>query len=271
VSGIAALVSGLASSAVTRAFDAFVAQYRVPRSVASALVLADSIRDIATSLDVSFGLATTAPSRLYDRADTYARFVSTARSLFIDSFRVPFELDDLSNRDLVKGFDAVAIEAAAVSAQAAAINPTTIDRSDRQISQETIGMFCEFAAFCSMADAMAGRAYTTGEEVESDEALLTETYGRIQERGLPAEQHADMSDIYTATSEVLRDIGVRLPRTSMIDAKNLPASVLAYMLYEQDGMNNGVILERLQQIVDLNLNQDPCLLAKDTRVLTRAN
>lgn len=269
VSGIAALVTGLASSAVTAAFGAFTEQCRAPRSPNSATVLAEALQDVTSVLEASFGQATSAPARLYDRAEAFVRNIDTAQSLLVSSFREPFEDETILNRSLVKGFKDVAEAAAGVSAEASVAAVNTLDRSERQASKAAIGMFCEFAAFCCLADAMAGRNYLTGDEVDADEQLLTEIYDTVQARGLPSEQHAQMADIYTAASEVLQNAAVRLPRLTEIDAQNTPASVLAYELYERDGMVNGIIPDRIQQIVDLNLNQDPCLLTGSTTVLTR--
>lgn len=269
VSGIAALVTGLAISAVTDAFRAFTGQFIAPGSATSATVVSEALQSVAEVMDQAFGQATSAPVRLYDNAFALVSRIENAEPLLIEAFREPFADGSLSNRELVKGFQKIAEAAATLSLEASVAEVNTIDRIERQASKALIGMFCEFAAFCSMADAMAGRNYLTGDEVDADEQLLTATYETVQERGLPAEQHAQMADIYTAASEVLQNSAVRLPRLTEVDAENTPASVLAYQIYERDGMTNAVIPDRIQQIVDLNLNQDPCLLAGSTTVLTR--
>lgn len=283
VSGIAALVTGLAGAAVTAAFAAFVKSFGAPQTAFSGSLsgvsrgaLETAIADIAVPLDRFFGGATSSPARLIDDAGLLLDRPETLAEVFEDALRAPFEAIDtragpapasdddpvtLSAVELIRGYRAALGEAAVHSELAAAIQPTTLDLVARKEHLSSLAGLSEAALFCCLAEAMAGRAYTTAEQVEADEKLLTETFATLQSRGLPAEIHAQCADIMVATSEVLSEAIVRLPRTVEIDPLNTPASVLAYELYEDDA--------RLWQVVDLNPDQDPVLLARAATVLMR--
>ncbi len=261
VSGVAAYVSGLVGAAISTLFSAFVSSYGTPTSSRTASAISVAVVSLADVLDLSFGQATSAPAQMLANPDKWVRNPSKLSELLIESFNAPLADVTISNRDLVTKFASVADTASGLIEDAAAINATTPDLVLRRASIEALGVFCEASAFSAMADAMAGRTYTTADEVEFDEAYLTDLFEVTQSRGLPAEQHAEMAAIYIATSEVLRDTAVRLPRLAEVAANNIPASVLAYELYENNGMTDTVVESRVQTLVDLNLEQDPILFA----------
>jgi hypothetical protein len=159
----------------------------------------------------------------------------------------------------VTAFKEAHAAAQSVSLEADAILPTTADLIRRKKDMALLGATLEAASFASLADAMAGRTYLTGDDVDADEALLADVFGQVQSRELDQDIHSELTKIYTATSEVLRDVAVRLPRLSQIDIQSMPASVLAYHLYESDA--------DLMTLVSLNLDKDPILFAGSTSVL----
>lgn len=259
VSGVAALVTGLASSAVSSMFSAFSSKFGGASGGVSATRLADNIASVASVLDARTGSSSDAASKLITRAGQIVRDPAYGVPFFIEAFRAPFDDDTLSNPSLVTAFKDAHAAAKSVSLEADAILPTTADLIRRKKDMGLLGATLEAASFASLADAMAGRTYLTGDDVDADEALLADVFGQVQSRELDQDTHAELTKIYTATSEVLRDVAVRLPRLSQIDIQSMPASVLAYHLYESDA--------DLMTLVSLNLDKDPILFAGSTSVL----
>lgn len=261
VSGVAALVTGLASSAVTSLFSSFTSRFGGASGGVSATRLADGIALVASALDAKTGSSSDAASKLISRAGQIVRDPAYGEAIFVEAFRAPFDDDTLTNPTLVSAFTDAHTAASVVSLDADAILPTTADLARRKSDMAVLGATLQAASFASLADAMAGRSYLTGEDVDADEDLLADVFGQVQSTELDQDIHDELVKIYTATSEVLRDVAVRLPRLSQIDVKSMSASVLAYNLYESE--------TDLMTLVALNLDQDPVLLGGATSVLVR--
>lgn len=261
VSGVAALVTGLASSAVTSLFSSFTSRFGGASGGVSATRLADGIALVASALDAKTGSSSDAASKLISRAGQIVRDPAYGEAIFVEAFRAPFDDDTLTNPTLVSAFTDAHTAASVVSLDADAILPTTADLARRRSDMAVLGATLQAASFASLADAMAGRTYLTGEDVDADEDLLADVFGQVQSTELDQDIHDELVKIYTATSEVLRDVAVRLPRLSQIDVKSMSASVLAYNLYESE--------TDLMTLVALNLDQDPVLLGGATSVLVR--
>lgn len=262
VSGIAAVVTGLSTSALTTMFAAFTATYGSPRAAGTLSRAATAISTFAATLNQSFSSAGDGPVRLMANAGNLARNIADAEPIFYDAFRAPFDDDTIPSRDLVLGFDAAGQVAAEIADEASAISATTLDLAIRRSALMALGATLQAASFVSLADAMAGNTYTTSESVEADEMRLTEAFALVQGRELDASVHEDMVSIHTAASEVLRDAAVRLPRLTTIETSPIPASILAYNLYESDAT--------LATIVDLNLDRDPVLMFGPVTAMTVA-
>lgn len=138
---------------------------------------------------------------------------------------------------------------------------TTLDQEARFAALYYLGVMTEAMAFCGLCEALAGKTYSTADEVEYDEADLVERFEVLQSRELPAEIHRQLADLMLATSEVLRDQETRLPRLTEIAVPMLPASVLTYMLYDGE--------ERLDQVAALNGTQNPLLYPQSATVLVQ--
>lgn len=261
VSGVAAYVSGLATSALTSLFDAFKAQYGDPLTAESTRVVADIIRDAGLVVGDHFAASGEASANLVGRADVLARDAEALATELHGAVRQPLDAIDVYDADsLVIGFSAMLDTAADMHATAAAIQPTTADRIGRADLVSLIATTFEAAAFMALADAMAARTYTTADAVERDEAALTAAIDALQDRTLSADMHRALLDVHVAASEVLQRVAVRLPRLAVINLPgNLPASVLTYNLHESDA--------RLFTVVDLNLDQNPVLLTGSATVL----
>ncbi len=269
VTGVAAVVSQLSASAIQKAFDSFIKSYGSPLSPFSSEIIANNIIDVVSGVVASFGRASGPAKQLVAKAGMIAQDMELAGSLWADAYRAPIDEEEIPAATLVKGFNSVREKAQTIVKQAEKIKPTTLDLAARKTTVQMIGEYNEYVSFVSMAEGMAGREYITGDEVDIDELLLWSSFSELQERGLPAEQHSEMFDIYTATSDILDRSSVRLPRLTQLDVSETPASVLAYSLYETDGMNRYDLPAKAASIVNLNPNQNPSVLGSETTVLDR--
>jgi prophage DNA circulation protein len=270
VSGIPAVVSGLVGSAITAAYESFLLAYRTPASPTSAVKLKETFQAVGLSIISEFGEATDAGDQIHAKAGTIAQTIGVANPYLVPAFRDPFGYDGLTDKDLVDGFQSI-IEASDLwQAQADLIPTTTVDWILRRQSVRSVAEFVTFAASSALAEAMAGRTYTTSDEVDLDEQRLLSAYNRVIDLSLEQEHITAYSAIYVATSDILSEAAVRLPKIAAIPVVNTPASVLAYQLYEADGLNAALVSARAQSIVDINENLNPTLLAGDVSVLTEA-
>ncbi|MDX2308086.1 MAG: DNA circularization N-terminal domain-containing protein [Hyphomicrobium sp.] len=234
VTGIAAVVTGLAGAAITSLFTSFADRFAPPQSTTSRTALAGAVTSIATSGLDRFGAAATAAVRLARDAGAIVDQPDRLGTLLAAVHRAPFEDRSISNVALVAGYKAVISAARDVRLTAAAVAPSTRDLTLRRQSLDALADTVEAGALAALADAMAGRTYTTADEVESDETWLADAWDGVQGLALPAADQQAIAKVYVAASEVLRDREVRLPRITTIDAAAIPASVLAYMLYDSD-------------------------------------
>jgi prophage DNA circulation protein len=229
VTGIAAVVSGLAATAVTQLFSTFTAQFGAPATPASRTQLADAVANVAATTAQAFGSGAPAAARLFRDASGLVDQPSRLAALLLAAMRDPFADRTLSAPQLVAGFGRVIAAARALRVSAALIPATTADRIRRIASLGAIADTVEAAAFAGLAEAMAGRTYTTAEEVEADETALGTAWDAIQALPLASADAQILAQVFVAGSEVLRDREVRLPRITTLDA-----SVLSYMLYDTD-------------------------------------
>ena len=260
LSGIAAVVTGLASAAVSEIFTAFTKSYGSPGGSKTLATVAAAVTTVSTVMRDSFGQSTDAPARMIAKPGLYVRAGDKLGDRLVSAFRDPFEDDTVTDRSLVRGFKAVAAAGASVSADAAAISATTADLAVRKRVLALYGASIQAAAFACLADSVSGLTYSTADEVEGDEELLTSTFEAVQATDLDGEIHAALWKVYTAAADVLRDASVRLPRVMDVALPSpLPASVLVYSLYDSE--------KSLMSVVDLNLDKDPVLMPGSVTVL----
>lgn len=126
---------------------------------------------------------------------------------------------------------------------------STLDLETRGIALYMLGIYTEAMAFACLCEAVVAKEYATSDQVEAVEIDLLARWDVIQSRSLPADVHRELRKLLTATSEVLRDLEVRLPRVVTIESHFMPASVLAYQLYDTD--------DKQQQLIDLNMGDRP--------------
>lgn len=255
VSGIPAAVSGLASQALSVLATRMVDALPSDMSAYTREVLTAAVSSIVAAPEASFGTSEQIIPSVAGIIDDGDRFAAK-----LDDFlAAPMEDDTISVDRLVLGYRAVSDAAALVSAEALAINVTTQERADRQAALYGIGTLTEAAAFARLSESLAARAYKRAEQVETDESDLVARWETLQSRQIAADVHDALADVMIAVSEVLRDQEVRLPRVTQQDVVLLPASVLAYQLYDSD--------VRTMALADINPGKNPMILNGNVNVL----
>ncbi len=266
--GVAAVVSQLSTTAIQKTFDTFIEEYNPSTMPYSISEVASSIGQISGTIINVFGQVSGAAKQLNSKSGVFAQNMELADTLWRKAYTAPIEDETIPNSTLVTGFNRIREEAQNVIQIAEKVTPSTRDLAARKQSIQTIGEYNELAAFLSMSEAMASREYVTSDEVSVDEILLETSYSSLQERNTPSNLLSDAFNVFIATSDILERSSVRLPQLTEINAHGTPSSVLAYMLYEQDGMNHSEIAGKAETIVNLNSSQNPAFLGEKTSVLT---
>lgn len=269
LSGIAAVVSQIGASAVTAAFEAYQNQYIAPTGPSSIEAVAAAVAEIGQSLAAAFPATSGGAQQIIEKAGLLAQAQIAAGPAFSAAFRAPLNEISYDSPAIIEGLDAARLSSLAVKARAEAINAATPDLASRATAIISTAEFTEFAAFVGLAEAMASRAYVTSNEVDADEELLNNAFASLQSGGLPAEQHDVMAQVYIATADILGRAAVRLPRVQTVEVTPLPASVLAYSLYEQDGMNIADLPQHHETLLGLNPDADPGYVGPQVAALLR--
>jgi len=226
-------------------------------------VIGDAIYDIASELVVQFGEASTTARLIRAQAASLVDRPGDLSTLMTDAFREPFDSDEISQDRLVTGYKRVVTYVVdAIAIDASAIVPTTYDLAVRKNNLTLLCDTIRVASFANIADAMAGRTYATAEAVSEDEEYLTRLYDAIQESSLDGETLREIGQVYVAITDVLGDLELRLPRVVDVAVVEIPASALAYQLYDSAA--------RVDQIVGLNPLSNPILYDGTASALVEA-
>lgn len=265
VAGIAATVTSLAGATISTLMADLGAAWSVPRNAVSGSAVASALSAIGTQVAQSFGSvsdltgAATAMSTAPERLMGDGLLVATAMETL---FRAPFEDLSVDGTALSTGFAAVHEVSAGIVDEALAILPTTLDLAERQAILLDIGMAGMAASVAALAEAAAGTTWHSADAVHIAEQNLVNRHQIIQAADtarLTAIAATQLADTVAAALDVLKNQELRLPRIDPLAITNMPASYLAYMLYET--------FDRTQTIVDLNLDQHPGLLDERALVL----
>lgn len=180
-------------------------------------------------------------------------------------FQAPFEDATVSAADLVTGYLGAFASLQGYAAEVDAIDPTTADLANRQASADIFVTSCLASCFAAIAEGMAakahGKVYATAEDVDADVAALNDAWAALAERSFDADLRAALSEIMVRTSDVLGNLEVTLPRIVGLDAPDIPASVLSYLLYDTD--------DKQDTLIGLNVEQPPWLFSGAVSALSQ--
>lgn len=262
VTGIAAAITNISAANILSMFNAFTMGIPV-LSAATVGIVGGVIGSAVSILSNAFGAVSAV--RMAAGAITNdvnyllsepARLGSQLNALV----RAPFNaVDTVTAPELWGGYLDLADHATAIAAQAAAINPTTADLIVRQNTLILTAATLGGVAFTALAEAAAGKTYRVADEVADDITTLTDVY----------EQMVDLLEfapsIRLSTQSLLAEIAavlaakrVTLPNVVPLKVYEMPASVMAYMLYDT--------ADDLETIIGLNAGKSPILY--DGEVLT---
>jgi prophage DNA circulation protein len=272
VSGIAAQVTSLSATFVNTAWNEFVSQYGTTPAFSdvSLTTIGAAITDVVSQFAPLAG-ATGVNLAMTHLTDEPERFAASGTDLGTQMqmlFRAPFE--DLATtylgQDIVTALQAVDAATSRTIATADAIPNignvmTTADYVARASALYTYSTFVRMATVSSMAEAMSSTVYTTANDVANSEALLLALYTSVPIDGVPVDTANALAAVVDAAMGVLAAEELQLPKIELLKfIDEYPASILAYLLYEDDA--------RTQTLVDLNLSQNPVLFERSADVLT---
>ncbi len=290
VSGVAAAITGQSTAAIGALFTAFAAQFAAPglstptagqagtfaalagvplaggiSSRTSVNSLSTDVQSLTAALVASFGgvSAVTVGATAIARApEAYMADPEALAATWQIMVRAPFAASrtDVDQDALWRGFLDVRDAARSVTLAAAAIVPTTLDLVERQQAKLLLGWTMESVAFAALAEAAAGRAYHTGNEIADDILTLTDSLSAVVDIEIAAPgERIQLMNLLSETVAVLEKKQVTLPRTTSIRVWDMPASVLAYMAYDTD--------DGLLTLVGLNSGRNPILYDGDVTIL----
>ncbi len=261
ITGLPAVVSGLASAAVARLTMGLVKSFPLPGSITSLKAVAGAVADVGRTASAAFGGVSTAARRLAAEPERLALDPPALAAHLKAALRDPFDDLSVTAPRLVSGSRALLDVAAHTRTAGLAVPATTLDRVERRQALFALGDTVAAGAFAGLAEALTVAPYATAEAVDVAETALASAYGTLQELPLDATAAADALQLFLEASAVLEREEVRLPRIATLTVNGFPASVLAYELY--DDPSNAPAL------VELNLGQNPTLLDGAVTVLER--
>lgn len=264
LSGIAAAITGLSTSALVSLFNEFQSAFVTPVSTISQLVLGSAVGAIVGAVSAEFGNVETVGTLARQFARTPELIVSDATRLgpmLSNLMRAPFDDTSVPQDRLWLGMQDVGNAAIDIMAQAAAISGTTPDLSQRAAGMAILGATMQEAAFVSLCEAAAGKDYATTQEVANDVAILSDHRRTLSGLSKIPAIRTQIDRLYAETMAVLQKDQVTLPDVVQMRVNELPASQIAYNLYEGMGY--------LQTVVGLNAGQSAVLYDETVNVLCR--
>jgi prophage DNA circulation protein len=178
----------------------------------------------------------------------------------------PFDSDDIAIEQCVSCFKAAADYIETLDAAATVIDPRTRRSEQHKALLEMLTETLSALTLAGFAWATAVREHKTADLVKDDERLLRTLHDDARDRATSTDVDAAIVATYVAASDVLSERIFRLPRINQMEISGMPASVLAYMLY--DDANRDLAFDVNDQIpgtwecycgttLDLNPKQSP--------------
>lgn len=267
LSAIAASITGLSSSALMGLFANFQSALALPTILTGATLgaITSALNMVASVAVNAFG--SVAAVRVF--AATLARapnmFTSDAKFMAASLqslFRAPFEDTSVPAADLWRGSADFIVSGTSILAAASSIDGNTIDRTARRSVLEVIGTSVIVSGFIGLCEASASKTYSTAEQVSDDIRELVSVHAEISELSIMTDDRNRLAQLLSETVAVLQKQSVVLPSIASIVVNSLPASVMAYWLYDDD--------KSLQTIVGLNDGQSPILYEGAVNVLRQS-
>ena len=266
LTGIAAAITGMSSSALGIMFSAFQSGFSIPLSVASQIAISTSASNIISQVANVFGAAQSVQSlanSFTSFPDELVRDATGLASVLQRIVQAPIDaVEEVIPSELWSGFIEVYEAAKQQNDVATAIEADTLDKATRKGSILTIANTMAAAAICGLCVAAAAKTYQTSDEVSSDSSRIIDIFQEFLDGygdAIGPETREALSELVNETISVLQNDAVSLPNVTQSKVWEMPASVLTYLLYEGDA--------NLQTIIELNESQSPILLDGVVNVL----
>lgn len=260
---IPAVVTSLAGAFIGNAITSLARVLGSLQSDASISAMASAVRSTAASFNDLTGAAdvSLAVAHFTESAERYVLDPPTLATETQKLFRGAFEDTTYTGEEITRTLRKVDAVLADVAADGEAITPSTLDYAARRSALLDYATHCRLCTLACMADAISGTTYVTADAVEDAQTLLLDTYAAIDLTRINNDLGLEIGNVVAAAMEVLRELELQLPRIeSQLLFTPTPASVLAYMLYEDEA--------RVQTLIDLNMDQNPALFERRANILT---
>jgi prophage DNA circulation protein len=265
VGAIAASIPGLSRSAINAVIGSARLAWIAPSSAKSISVISGAVTGVLHSTLLSFGNVSTIRSAIgLTKSDVESAVISPGRlwGTFETLFSAPMADFGTSQDRLYDGYNRLWGQSRSIRSSALATLPTTLNLASRRIDLEVLSEVTATCCLAAMCEAAVGRSYATQEAVSEVQGQITGIYEEIasgDQTRLSDEAYSALTEVHVQTMDVLAAVEVQLPEIVNLDVIDMPASVLAYMLYEADS--------RAETLLDLNSRQTATLMTGSVKVL----
>lgn len=189
VTGIAAAITNLSATSINSLFQSFAASIDLPSAAQSLSAIGGAISSIGGTMASAFGAVAGVQSIASQMISEPMSVLTSATGLAGDLqslVRAPFDASQslVSNVDLFAGFSDLHATSGQIIAQAASIQPITIDLASRASALSSIGSTMQAVSLVSMCEASAGIPYKTAEAVAADIATLSDHHATFMSLGV---------------------------------------------------------------------------------------
>ena len=256
LSGIAAVIPGMAATALAQLVSAFAGGWSFASGLTAAThdAVAGALGLVASATDSYFSASAAASRAMATLAHTPALAIADGAVLgacLETIVTAPFEDGAIETRHLWPACQRLAETGAALAATAAAIGPSTVDLAARQVAIDRLATAVQAAAFVGLCRAAVETEHATAQDVIEAITVLEGESAALAERQMAREARDAVDALLSETVAVLMDEQITLPEVVRLAVHEIPASVLAYRLTDST--------DDLPLLVGLNEGRNPVL------------
>lgn len=264
LSGIAAVIPGMAAAALAQLVSAFAGGWSFGQGLAATThaAVASALGLVAATVDDTFSAASAVSGVTAVLAEAPSLAIADGAVLGAGLETIataPFEDGAIDTRHLWPGYRGLAAAGASLAATAAAINPSTLDLAERRLAIERLATAAATAAFIGLCRAAVETEHATAAEVVETIAVLDTENATLAGREMAREVRDAVDALLSETVAVLMAEQITLPEVVSLAVYEMPASVLAYRLTDAT--------DDLPLLVGLNEGRNPVLYDGPVSVL----
>lgn len=257
-----AALSGLVRKILPELFGSVLSGLQMDSGRVSSRIVSGRLNALSHHFQVSFPAENGVFSPVRVPADFVIDSAPDLAEQLVQLFLWPFA-SAMEARRVFTGF--VGMEALFESwdLEAVQIEGFTRDLLMRRKNLELLSGLCRAATLMSLCEAVAVQVFQTAESLDRDRRLLLSRRERLFADGgialLDDYFRGVLDDVFNQATGLLNNLELQLPKIGTLEIWDLPASVLAYLLYDDDG--------RANEIMALNEGLNPVLYDGEVKVL----